>query len=106
MTAIELIDEAVDKGARLFKACEVLKITERTYYRWIALDKEFDSFEDRRAFADHSNPANKLTCEERQLALDMANSKKYERIPPCQIVPALADEGIYICSESSFYRIL
>ena len=106
MTAIELIDEAVDNGARLFKACEVLKITERTYYRWIALNKEFNSFEDRRAFADHSNPANKLTCEERQLVLNTVNSKKYESMPPCQIVPALADEGVYICSESSFYRIL
>lgn len=27
-------------------------------------------------------------------------------MPPCQIVPALADEGIYIASESTFYRIL
>ena len=27
-------------------------------------------------------------------------------MPPCQIVPALADEGTYIASESTFYRIL
>jgi len=27
-------------------------------------------------------------------------------MPPCQIVPALADEGTYIASESSFYRTL
>ena len=27
-------------------------------------------------------------------------------MPPCEIVPALADEGRYIASESSFYRIL
>jgi len=27
-------------------------------------------------------------------------------MPPCQIIPALADEGIYIASESTFYRIL
>ena len=27
-------------------------------------------------------------------------------MPPCQIVPALADEGIYLASESTFYRIL
>lgn len=27
-------------------------------------------------------------------------------MPPSQIVPTLADEGIYIASESSFYRIL
>jgi putative transposase len=27
-------------------------------------------------------------------------------MPPCQIVPTLADEGTYIASESTFYRIL
>lgn len=27
-------------------------------------------------------------------------------MPPCEIVPALADEGEYIASESTFYRIL
>jgi putative transposase len=36
--AIELIDEAVISGARLFKACNELGITERTYYRWIKLN--------------------------------------------------------------------
>lgn len=27
-------------------------------------------------------------------------------MPPCQIVPTLADKGVYIASESSFYRVL
>ena len=27
-------------------------------------------------------------------------------MPPCQIVPTPADEGIYIASESTFYRVL
>ena len=27
-------------------------------------------------------------------------------MPPCEIVPALADKGIYIASESTFYRVL
>ncbi len=44
---ILLIDEAVDNGARLSKACERLGITERTYYRWVKLNKTFDSYEDR-----------------------------------------------------------
>lgn len=45
--AILLIDEAVDNRARLSKACERLGITERTYYRWVKLNKTFDSYEDR-----------------------------------------------------------
>ena len=27
-------------------------------------------------------------------------------MPPCEIVPALADKGIYMASESTFYRVL
>lgn len=32
--AIELIDEAVEHGARLFMACKELNIHKRTYQRW------------------------------------------------------------------------
>lgn len=104
--AIELIDEAVASGARLSKACEELGITERTYYRWVNNMKTYGSYEDRRPIAEHPEPANKLSPEERQQVLDTVNDPKYASMPPCEIVPALADEGTYIASESTFYRIL
>lgn len=104
--AIELIDEAHASGARLSKACEELGITERTYYRWVDLQKEHGSYEDRRPHAEHPEPANKLSPEERQQILDTVNDPKYASMPPCEIVPALADEGVYIASESTFYRVL
>lgn len=75
-----LIDEAVDNGARLSKACKRLGITERTYYRWIKLNKTFDSYADRRNFAVHSNPVNKITPAERQEILDTVNSEEFARI--------------------------
>lgn len=87
-------------------ACKSLGITERTYYRWKNLDKSYNSYEDRRAYADHSDPANKLSPEERQRVLDIVNEERFASMPPCQIVPALADEGEYIASESTIYRIL
>ena len=34
MLAVELLDEAITAGARVFKACEVLEISVKTYYRW------------------------------------------------------------------------
>jgi hypothetical protein len=34
------------------------------------------------------------------------NEPKYADLPPGQIVPDLADQGIYIGSERSFYRVL
>ena len=101
-----LIDEAVSNGARLCPACNVMNITERTYYRWLSLNKKYGTLEDRRIFADHSNPVNKLSSEERKKILDTVNEKRFANMPPCEIVPALADEGVYIASESTFYRVL
>jgi putative transposase len=51
-------------------------------------------------------PKNKLTPEERQQILDVCNQPEYASLPPSQIVPKLADKGIYIASESSIYRLL
>ncbi|MGL5150050.1 MAG: IS3 family transposase [Clostridium sp.] len=48
----------------------------------------------------------KLSKQERQSVLNIVNKPKYSDLPPSQIVPALADRGIYIASESTFYRIL
>ena len=104
--AIQLIEEAVQSGAELRKACERLGITERTYYNWKRQQRKSGSVEDRRPCAVHPEPMNKLSAEERQAILDMVNSEQYASMPPCEIVPALADEGKYIASESTFYRVL
>lgn len=104
--AIQLIEEAVSNGARLSKACSELGFPERTYYRWKALIKETGSAQDRRPGAKHPDPKNKLSSQERQEVLDTVNSAKYADMPPCEIVPDLADKGKYICSESTFYRIM
>ena len=36
----------------------------------------------------------------------MVNKSEFQSLPPSQIVPILADRGIYLASESTFYRIL
>jgi len=101
--AVKLITEAINSGARLFKACEELGISKRTFNRWEETDSEYI---DKRTFCERPEPANKLTPEEKQEILDIVHSEKYADLPPSQIVPRLADEGIYIASESSYYRIL
>ena len=73
------------------------------FNRWKETDSEFI---DRRTICERPEPVNKLTREEKQEILDCVHSKKYEDLPPSQIVPRLADEGIYIASESSYYRVL
>lgn len=52
------------------------------------------------------SPAHKLTEEERAQVLEIANQQEYADVPPARIVPMLADKGVYVASESTFYRIL
>ena len=53
-----------------------------------------------------SDPHNKLTEAEREQVLEIANSPEFANLPPSQIVPALADQDLYVASELSFYRLL
>ena len=101
--AVELIDEATAAGARRFKACAELRISERTYRRWTV---EGAVRADQRPEAPHPTPGNKLSDEERQAVLDVCHSEEFASLPPSQIVPRLADQGRYLASESSFYRVL
>lgn len=96
---LELINEAVASGARKIKACEILEINIRTIERWE------QNLTDRRC-GPNSQPANSLTQSEQQQVVEIANSAEFANLPPSQIVPKLADQGIYIASESTFYRIL
>ena len=101
--AVELIDEARSNGARLEPACRVLKITSRTYQRWTYAEQVRS---DQRPEAMRPTPANKLSSEERKSVSNVCHDSEYASLPPGQIVPKLADQGVYIASESSFYRIL
>jgi transposase InsO family protein len=98
---LELIDEAVASGARLFKACELLGISVRSTERW----REDLEADDKRA-GPLTAPTHKLTEAERKSILEVSNSPEFRDKSPRQIVPTLADRGIYIASESSFYRVL
>ena len=97
----ELIEEAVASGARLWKACEVLEISVRTYQRWAQDWRKGDGRHERTV-----SPANRLSEEERAAILAILTSERFRELPPSQIVPALADEGVYVASEASFYRLL
>lgn len=100
---VMLIDAARKSGARLLPACEVTGINVKTYQRWT---QGGTVRSDQRPLAPRPIPANKLTEEETQRILDICHQPEYASLPPCQIVPRLADQGVYIASESSFYRVL
>lgn len=102
-SAVSLINEAVAAGARQFKACDVLQISERTLRRW---KRGGVVQSDQRPLVQRPEPANKLSEVERKAVLDVCNSEDFSALPPSQIVPKLADQGQYLASEASFYRIL
>lgn len=98
--AIQLISEAMDKGARQKQACEVIGICNRTLQHW-----HHSGVLDQRQQVKKT-PVNKLSDHERAAILKVCNSEEFKSQAPKQIVPALADRGLYMASESSFYRIL
>jgi putative transposase len=99
--ALELINEACDAGCRLKPACEILELDIRTWQRW----KKGNGLKDKRC-GPLTTPGNKFTNTERAHLLEVVNSSEYKNQPPSQIVPNLADNGDYIGSESTIYRIL
>jgi transposase InsO family protein len=101
---INLVREANANGARQVKACKVLGISLRTLQRWS--DGGSVKCDGRSLSKREIAPHNKLSESERQLILDIANSPEFANLPPSQIVPVLADQGLYVASESSFYRLL
>ena len=95
-----LISEGRSQGARLLPCCKEIGISLRTYKRWKPL------LEDRRLTAKRPLPANKLSQQEEEQILEICNQPAYASLPPAQIVPRLADLGVYLASESTFYRVL
>lgn len=98
--AITLIDEAVAAGARQALACQELGLEVRTLQRWRKRPQ------DGRPTAARARPANKLSDDERQAVLAAVNRPDCASLTPHQIVPKLADEGVYLASESTFYRVM
>ena len=99
---IVLLNESKTAGARQAQACEVLGLSERTLQRWQTGEVVHC---DLRPLRDYQ-PPHKLTEMERAKVLAVANSAEFGHLPPSQIVPRLADQGRYLASESTFYRIL
>jgi len=95
------VAEAVEGGARRHKACEILEISVRTLQRW---EKEADKGDQRAG--PKSKPANSLSEAEKMLVVAVVSSPWFRDLSPSQIVPILAESGVYVASEASFYRIL
>jgi len=99
---LQWVEQASAAGARCHKACELLDIAPRTLQRWRQCGELVDDARSTRSYV----PANKLSNQEREQIIAVADSAEFAHLPPSQIVPQLADRGEYIASESTFYRVL
>ncbi len=94
-----LINEAVDSGAKKTEACSTLGIPMRTLQHW-----QNNTLGDKRPFTKNI-PKNKLTQKERDEIISISCSEEYKDLSPNIIVPILAEKGRYIASESTIFRL-
>jgi putative transposase len=95
---------AHEAGARLHLACKTAGIDVRTLQRWKAQHGLVTG--DGRPTAVRPAPEHALSEAERAELLRVANEPRFADVPPARIVPMLADEGVYLASESTFARVL
>ena len=86
---MQVIGEAQINGCRHAIACDDMGIDVKTFKRWKI------EIQDKRK-GPLTAPANKLTAEEVSEIIRVSTSKDYMDLPPSQIVPTLADKGIYL----------
>jgi len=92
---------AVEHGARLEAACEVLGVSARTLQRW----QRRPGTGDKRK-GPKTAPAHQLSDAEKDRVVELINQAPYRNLTPEQAVAKLASEGTYVCSERSVRRIL
>lgn len=88
-------------GARLTRCAQIVGLSKRTIERWLASDGGDD---ERRG--PRTVPLNKLSEHEEKRLLSVLTSPQYRDLSPRQVIPALAERGIYIASEATAYRLL
>ena len=103
--ALQILDEGMADGARASKLAQLLGVGLTTLQRWrLQFARDGDDVDCRKGSYRHV--AHRLSEEERQRILLTCHEPEFAALPPVQIVPVLADRGLYIGSERSFYRVL
>ncbi len=79
-------------------ACAALSVPRATFYRW------------RKPKVAVSRPPRKvpraLPPDERAMVLSMLNDDRFSDLPPAEVYATLLDEGKFVCSISTMYRVL
>lgn len=92
--------ESLAKEVNIQQACAALAIPRASYYRW--QDREEHRSKERRK----NRPPLSLSAEEERVVLEILHSDRFVDQAPQEIYNALLDEGNYLCSVRTMYRIL
>lgn len=94
------ITESLAKEVNVQQACIALTIPRASFYRWQ------DRAEGARAERPRSVPPLALSGEEEKAVLGILHSDRFVDQAPLEIYNTLLDEGNYLCSVRTMYRIL
>ena len=97
----EAFAELVDAGVDVRRACKLVGRPRSTHY-WRARHKPAAPAQRR----PRPRPANALSDTERDRVRDLLRDPAFVDKAPAQVWARLLDDGIYLCSESTMYRIL
>jgi len=96
---IALIDEAIAAGARQFRACEVIGLDERRLRRWRHTDGDGRT-------GGYRATDQALSETEKDLIVEAMEAENLRGLPPKQAYFRLMDRGFYLCSYTTFLRVL
>jgi putative transposase len=96
VTAAESLAQAVGRAA----ACRVLGVPRASFYRHLATRKRPSSP------ASRPTQPRALTPPEREAVLKHLHSERFQDSPPVQVYATLLEEGTYLCSIRTMYRLL
>jgi len=92
------VESLVDKGHSRVSACDALSLSRATYYREIDPKPPADTGRD-------PHPSS-LTTAERESVVAELTSDRFSDVAIPEVHATLLDEGRYLCSKSTMYRLL
>jgi len=102
---VTLLQEGINRGASAKAVANLFGLATRTLRRWGLMIRAQGFSRDQRKGASRQ-VMHRFTKEERQRVLSTVNDPRYADLTPNQIVAILAEEGAYMGSESTIYRIM
>ena len=102
---VALLEEGISRGASAKAVADLFGLATRTLRRWGLMIRSQGFCSDQRKGAPR-HVAHRFSEEERQQVLVTINDPRFADLTPSQIVAILAEEGVYVGSESTIYRIM